>query len=68
MGKHNELSTHHVRMSSILNCRDREVGGKLEKGRGNKKERGRGREGGSQEIEEPRNQGIEEEKQMLTGN
>ena len=43
MEKHNELSTHHVRMSSILNYRDREVGGKLEKGRGNKKERERGR-------------------------
>lgn len=50
MEKHNELSTHNVRMSCILN--DREVGGKLERGRGNKKEREKGRKSrGDQGIE-----------------
>ena len=62
MEKHNELSTHNVRMSSILNYRDREVGGKLEKGRGNKKERERGRKSrGDQGIERGRETNVNRE-------
>lgn len=34
MEKHNELTTHNVRMAGILNDRNREVGGKLGKGGG----------------------------------
>lgn len=62
MEKHNELTTHNVRMAGILNDRNREVGGKLGKGRGRKR---RGRGGGSQGGTKD---GREEEKQMLTRN